>query len=203
MTVTELIQTSPDRITLHFDDGTELKTSLAVVTEKLLHVGSVLDDDAFCALCDASMLSLCKARALRIVNARPLSRRELYKKLVEKGESPQNAEECADWLCRMGLISDETYAASLVRHYAAKGYGETRVRQELNRHGIPRELWEDAMNEMPGQDDKLERFIRARLTDPNDKAQIKKISDALFRRGYSWEQIRHAFYIFNSQEDES
>ena len=164
--------------------------------------GMELDDADFSALSAASSLSLCKARALRIVNARPVSRREMIKKLVEKGEMPENAESCADWLCEMGLINDEAYAGSVVRHYAAKGYGLSRIRQELNRHGVPRELWDEALREMPEQDEKLERFIRARLTDPDDRAQVKKVSDALFRRGYSWDQIRHALNSFNSQEDE-
>ena len=101
----------------------------------------------------------------------------------------------------MGLINDRSYAASVVRHYAAKGYGVSRIKQELKRHGIDRALWDEALEELPEQDDYIERFLRSRLTDPGDRAQVKKVSDALFRRGYSWEQIKHALNNFNSQED--
>ena len=201
MIITELKKTPPDGITLIFDDGTELKSTPALVSDMHLYSGSELDDEGFRELCAASSLSLCRARALRIVNSRPVSRREMIKKLTEKGEVPENAEYCADWLVELGLINDESYAGAVVRHYAAKGYGEARVRQELNRHGIPRELWDAAMEEMPEQDDKLLRFIRERLTDPDDRAQVKKVSDALFRRGYSWEQIRRTLNSYISQED--
>ena len=53
----------------------------------------------------------------------------------------------------------------------------------------------------PEQDAYLERFIRSRLSEPGDRAQVKKVSDALFRRGYSWEQIKHALNEFDTQGD--
>lgn len=200
LSITELKQTSAERFTLLFSDGTELKTSLGVVTDKFLHSGMEITEDEYRQIRDASTLSLAKSRALKIINARPMSRKEMRDRLVEKGESPDNAELCADWLCEMGLINDESYAGSVVRHYAAKGYGITRIRQELNRHGIPRELWEEALEEMPEQDDKIERFIRSRLTDADDKAQINKISNALYRRGYTWDEIKHAINNVKSED---
>lgn len=201
MKLIEIKHTSPERFTLIFDDGRQMKSSLGVITERFLHSGAELSDAEYDELYSASTLSLAKARALRIINTRPMSRREMYDKLVSKGETPDNAELCADWLCDMGLINDRSYAASVVRHYAAKGYGVSRIKQELRRHGIDRELWDEALEEMPEQDDHIDRFLRSRLTDPEDRAQVKKVSDALFRRGYSWEQIKHALNNFNSQED--
>lgn len=201
MTLREIKQTSPERFTLIFDDGTELKTTLGIITERFIHSGMDFDEDAYSELVSACTLALSKARALRIINARPMSREELRKRLVEKGETPENAEECAEWLCQMGLINDAEYAGSVVRHYAAKGYGASRIKQELRRHGLSRELWDEAMSQMPEQDEYLARFLRSRLTDPGDRAQVKKVSDALFRRGYSWDQIKHALNEFDTQGD--
>ena len=116
-------------------------------------------------------------------------------------ETPDTAELCADWLCEMGLINDRSYAGSVVRHYAAKGYGQARIKQELRLHGISRELWDEALEQLPEQDEYIERFLRSRLNDPEDRAQVKKVSDALFRRGYSWEQIKHALNNLKFQED--
>lgn len=201
MTLREIKQTSPERFTLIFDDGTELKTTLGIITERFIHSGMDFDEDAYNELVSACTLALSKARALRIINARPMSREELRKRLVEKGETSENADECAEWLCQMGLINDAEYAGSVVRHYAAKGYGASRIKQELRRHGLSRELWDEAMSQMPEQDEYLARFLRSRLTDPGDRAQVKKVSDALFRRGYSWDQIKHALNEFDTQGD--
>ena len=201
MTLREIKQTSPERFTLIFGDGTELKTTLGIITGRFIRSGMDFDEEAYNELVSASGLAMAKARALRIINARPMSREELRKRLIEKGETPENAEDCADWLCHMGLINDAEYAGSVVRHYAAKGYGSARIKQELRRHGVPREMWDEAMLQMPEQDAYLERFIRSRLHDPGDRAQVKKVSDALFRRGYSWEQIKHALNEFDTQGD--
>jgi regulatory protein len=201
VTLREIKQTSPERFTLVFDDGTELKTTLGIITERFIHSGMDFDEDAYNELVSACTLALSKARALRIINARPMSREELRKRLIEKGETPDNAEACAEWLCQMGLINDAEYAGSVVRHYAAKGYGAARIKQELRRHGVSRELWDEAMSQMPEQDEYLARFLRSRLTDPGDRAQVKKVSDALFRRGYSWDQIKHALNEFDTQGD--
>ena len=201
MILREIKQTSPERFTLVFDDGTELKTTLGIITERFIHSCMEFEDDEYTELVSACTLALSKARALRIINARPMSREELRKRLIEKGETPDNAEACAEWLCQMGLINDAEYAGSVVRHYAAKGYGASRIKQELRRHGVSRELWDEAMSQMPEQDEYLARFLRSRLTDPGNRAQVKKVSDALFRRGYSWDQIKHALNEFDTQGD--
>ena len=50
---------------------------------------------------------------------------------------------------------------------------------------------------------RLDRFLTARLKDPEDREQIRKVSAALFRRGYSWEEIRSALrrHTDNIEED--
>ena len=142
-----------------------------------------------------------RQRALKILERRDVSRKMLLDKLTEKGISNADAEEVADWLCGLGVVNDERFAGLVVRHYAAKGYGASRIKQELRRHGLSRELWDEAMEQMPEQDEYLARFLRSRLTDPGDRAQVKKVSDALFRRGYSWDQIKHALNEFDTQGD--
>ena len=203
MTLREIKQTSPERFTLVFDDGTELKTTLGIITERFIHSGMDFDEDAYNELVSACTLALAKARALRIINARPMSREELRKRLVEKGETPENAEECAEWLCQMGLINDTEYAGSVVRHYAAKGYGAGRIRSELYRRGIPRELWDDALQELPEQDDQIDTLLRRRLrSDTPDRDELRRASDYLYRRGFGRDEIRAAIARYQDNYEE-
>lgn len=202
MLIREIKQTSPERLTLIFDDGREIKTTLGVVTGRYIRSGEELDEEGFSELCSESALALCKSRALRMVGARAMSARQLREKLTEKGETPENAELCVAWLTEMGLIDDVSFAESVVRHYAAKGYGAGRIKQELYRYGIDKELWDEALRQMPEQDETVLRFIRSRLTDPSDRAQVKKVSDALYRRGYSWDEIKHAMNTFNAETED-
>ena len=143
-----------------------------------------------------------RERALRILDKRDVSRRMLIDKLTEKDIPEADALEVADWLCDLGVINDERFAGLVVRHYAAKGYGEGRIRAELSRRGISRELWDDAVDSMPDNSDKMHKFISARLKDPNDRDQVRKVSQALYRRGYSWEDIRSALNSYNADTEE-
>jgi len=142
-----------------------------------------------------------KARALKILEKRDVSRKMLIDKLTEKGISEADAEEVADRLTELRVIDDERYAGLVVRHYAAKGYGERRIKEELYHRGVPREYWETALEEMPEQDETLERFIRSRLrgAEPSQE-NLKKIINALLRRGHSWEDIHAAVEQVRAEE---
>lgn len=192
MLISDIRQTSSGRMTVGLDNGSEIKTTLGVVTDLRLFSGRELDEEELETLKTASVRALARERAIEMLSRRSMSRAEMVKKLIEKGEDEDTAEYCADWLVEHSLIDDESYAAAVARHYAAKGYGAGRVRAELGRRGISRELWEDALSSMPENDDKIDRFISARLTDPDDRDAVRKISQALFRRGYSWDEIRSA-----------
>ena len=192
MLLAALKQTSPGRITVVLEDGTEIRSSLAVVTELRLFAGKPLDEGDLSELRALSRRSLARDKAVELLSRRPMSCRELRDKLLEKGEEEAVADYCVNWLLEQGFLNDARYAAMVVRHYAAKNYGAVRLRQELGRRGVARELWDEALAEAPGPEDKLDAFISVRLKDPEDRVQIQKVSNALYRRGYSWEQIQDA-----------
>ena len=131
-----------------------------------------------------------KKRALRLLERRDYSRKELILKLTEKGEPLADAEAVADRMIELGVINDERYSRMLVRHYAGKGYGPCRIKQELYRHGIHTDLWEEAMEELPSQEEIMDKLLRSKLrsSDPDPK-EIKKATDALLRRGFSWSEV--------------
>lgn len=192
MQITDIHQTSPGRLTVTLAGGDEIKSTLGVVTDMRLYSGREMDPAAVSELKSASLRALARERALEYLSRRPMSCAELKKKLIEKGEDEDVAEYCVGWLSEHGLIDDESYAAAVARHYAAKGYGPGRVRTELSRRGIARELWDGALDAMPENVDKLDRFISSRLHDPDDRDEVRRVSQALFRRGYSWDEIRRA-----------
>ena len=192
MIISTIKQNSPSSLSVILEDGEEIKTTLGVVTDLRLFSGRDLDEAALEDLRLESRRALARDRALAIVSQRQMSRRELGGKLRDKGVDEETAAWCVDWITEHGFIDEEAYAAAIARHYAAKGYGEGRVRQELMRRGIPRELFDDAFAAMPEGDEKLDRFIAARLRDPDDRDAVRKLSAALYRRGYSGEEIREA-----------
>lgn len=136
-----------------------------------------------------------------MLGSRPLSREELIKRLVEKGGSRDDAEAAADWLEELGALDDRAYAATVVRHYGGRGYGPARIREELRRRGISKELWEDALEEFPDPEETLDALVRKKakggLDTPRD---VKRVGDALLRRGFSWTDIKAAISRYSELE---
>lgn len=202
MVITELRQTAPERFIVKFDNGAALSTTLSAVADLGLFLGMELTDEEFRRVKAASALALCKSRALHIIGARAMSKKELYDKLVNKGELPENAEDAVRWLEELGLLDDEAYAGMIVRHYAARGYGKRRVQSELYRRGLSRDLWASALEEMPEQDDKLDSLLSRKLKSREpDRSELKKATDALIRRGFSWDEINAAVERFQNEAE--
>ena len=144
-----------------------------------------------------------KERALAMLDRRDYSRAELLKKLTEKGEDETEAAEAVERLAELGFVDDARYAPIIVRHYAAKGYGPQRVRQELQKRGIPKDLWDGAMEQMPVQDDTIDRLLRSKLKSGSpDRAELKKAQDFLLRKGYGWDEIKAALGRYDSEIEE-
>ena len=135
-----------------------------------------------------------KKRALRILGNRNYSEQEMRKRLIGKGESAENAEEAVAWLVELGYINDSDYASLIVNHYSGKGYGVSRIRDELYKRGIPRDLWDDKLASLDEEDmtDSALEFLRKKLRGSEDKDDLRRASDALVRRGYSYDEARTA-----------
>ena len=132
-------------------------------------------------------------KAVNLLNYRAHSRKELSDKLKHKtGCKDAELEEVLDRLEELGFLNDRTYASSVVRSCARKGYGAQRALSELARRGIPKELREEALADMPETDGTLEQLIRGRLRNPANRDEVRKVSAAMIRRGYTWDEIRHA-----------
>ena len=202
MIVSALKKTSTDRILVEFEGGDSLRSTLAAVTDARLYVGMELDEDAFAALKRSSSRGLERQKALELLSRRPHSRRELKDKLLRRGVSEEDAEDCMQWLSDRGFLDDEEYAGAVARHYAAKGYGAGRLRSELQRRGIDRELAADTLSNLPDNAGKIDAFLARKLTNVNDREAVRKVSAALFRRGFSWEEIRAALRRFDSSIEE-
>ena len=152
-------------------------------------------------------LSKTKKRALNVLGARALTSRAMEKRLVELGETPENAADATEWLVEIGLINDADYAAELVRGCVRRGFGARRIRDELYKRLVPREFWDEALAEIEDGETvaAAEAFIERRLHgDMPELDDKRKIGAALARRGHSWSDINAAFsrYVESLDEDE-
>ena len=192
------------RVMLWFDDGTKMRVAARIITGRGLYAGNALSEEDLAALQEAARRASAKDRAVRIVSTTAISERELKRRLVQRGESAEDAAEAADWLRDLGALDDEAMARRIVRRCADKGYGALRARQELQQKGIPREYWEEALAQYPDMSAAIDRFLAQKLSDRNpDRKELSRVIAALQRRGHDWEEIRSALNRFQDGEDPS
>ena len=170
---------------------------LRVTEEELLHfglrAGMELDEEALETLRSSARSSAARATAANIIGSRALSKQELTRRLVKKGNDASDAQAAADWLEDIGAVNDVQYAAALARHYGDRGYGPARVREELRRRGVDRELWDEALEELPDPAEILDGLIRKKCRgDLSDRRELKRVSDSLLRRGFGWSDVKAA-----------
>lgn len=179
------------RILLFLDDGSILKLTEQELLEFDLHAGEELDAQTLGVLRNAAGTSSAKADAAALIGRRAMSRSDLEKKLRDRGASARDAAYAAEWLEAIGALSDRDYAALLVRHCAQMSYGPARYREELRRHGVDRDLWDEAAEQAPDPAELVERYLaeRFRRSAP-DERERRRAADALARRGFAWGDIR-------------
>lgn len=197
--------TGPDRAGRYrvvFENGEVMRLYRQTVEDFCLYPGQELDDGQLEKLHTAAGAMSAKMRAVRIVTASNVSRRDLEQRLVRKGEDPAQAKEAVQWMVDMSLLDDRRTAEQIVSRCVSKGYGLARAKQALYEKRIPKDLWEEVLADYPDQTDKIIEFLNARLDEhPSDK-DVKRAIDALMRRGHGYSQIRRALSQLALDEQE-
>ena len=189
------LKTTPDRAGRYwvtFEDNTKLALYRQTVEDFGLYTGMELTEGEYEKLLSAAGAMSAKMRAVRIVSATNVSRRDLEQRLVRKGEDPVQAKEAVAWMEDLHLVDDRNTAEQIVHSCISKGYGLARAKQALYEKRIPKEFWDEALENYPDQMEKILRFLRSRLDGDSDEKQKKKAIDALIRRGHSYGVIRQA-----------
>lgn len=182
------------RILLFLEDGACLKITEQELLDFGLRSGDELDEETLKRLKEAAGVSNTRAAAADLIGKRAMSRRDLERKLQEKGASETEARYAAEWLEAIGALNDAEYAAALVRHYSRLGYGPARVREKLYEKGVPRELWEDALEELPADGGQVDAFLRSKLRGRTpDEKEKRRLTNALLRRGFPWGEVKAAW----------
>jgi len=187
------LKLSPDRAGRYwvtFEDDSRLGLYRQTVEDFGLYTGMELSDDQLEALKTAAGQMSAKMRAVRIVSASSVSKRDLEHRLVRKGEDPEQAKAAVEWMEELHLVNDRNTAEQVVHSCISKGYGLQRAKQALYEKQIPKRYWEEALADYPDQSDKIEAFLLSRLDADSDEKEKKKAIDALLRRGHSYGTIR-------------
>ena len=199
------LKTTPDRAGryyVHFSDGSTMRLYRQTVEDFALYTGKEFSDEEMRALKVAAGQMSAKMRAIRIVSASSVTKRDLEQRLVHKGESEEQAREAVEWMSDLNLLDDSRVAEQVVQRCISKGYGLQRAKQALYEKKVPKQYWEDALADYPDQLEKIEDFLRSRLGDEYDEREVKRAIDALMRRGHSYSSIRKALNQLKLEQED-
>ena len=187
--------TAPDRAGRYrvvFEDGSVMRLYRQTVEDFCLYAGKELNDREMDDLRNGAGEMSAKMRAVRIVSASSVSKKDLEQRLIHKGERPDQAKAAVEWMTDLSLLDDKKTAEQVVSRCISKGYGMSRAKQALYEKRIPKDLWDEVLADYPDQTDKIEEFLESRLGENPSEKDVKRAIDALLRRGHSYGNIRRA-----------
>jgi regulatory protein len=129
-------------------------------------------------------------RALRFIEYRPRSAGETRARLMRWGYDAGTCERVTEYLQAAGIIDDRDFAGLFMDELVRKGLGCYRVRSELLKKKLDRQLVEEVMEAYP-MDEELARATTAaerrytQMRAAQDPAARRRLSEYLMRRGYS------------------
>lgn len=132
-----------------------------------------------------------KDKALRLLEFRAHSEKELADKLKRAGAREYDIEEILEFCRNYGFVNDRSYALSKARDLKnLKKYGVRRIRSELYSKGIPAEYIEEAVSELDYEENDLLPLIEKRLKGDFEKKNVDKCIRYFIYRGYSFSDIK-------------
>ena len=189
------------RYTVKFGDGTVMRLYRQTVEDFHLYSGKEMDEDEAKKLRIAAGKMSAKMRAVRIVSASNVSKSDLEHRLIQKGESKEDAKQAVKWMTDLDLLDDKKTAQQIVQRCISKGYGRSRAKQALFEKRIPKELWEAVLADYPEQTEKILAFLETKLGDNWDEKALRRTTDSLLRRGHSYQEIRRALQEYTEGRD--
>ena len=200
----EIVLENEQKLWLHAD----------LVQSEFLRTGDDLDEERIVDLKRQAAEHRAYEYGLYLLEKRGYSYRELYGKLIAAPHAQEDAVLAAlEKLMRYGFLNDAVYAEQLARHFVeVKKFGIRRAEYEMRHRGLSQEDIDDALAEYDDAEkisaqllEILQKKYARYLTDPDDRKATEKVTAALVRRGYTYQEIRYAIedYYAWLEEQES
>lgn len=142
-------------------------------------------------------------KALRLLEFRAHSEKELTDKLRIAGAKAEDIEATLDFCREYGFVNDRQFAQSKARDLKnLKKYGLRRIKSELYSKGISAELAEEAVSELDADETQtLLPLVQKKLRGNFEKKNIDKCIRYFIYRGYGFGDIRDCIDQVRNEED--
>ena len=172
-----------------------------------LELQDAIDPDAYLDRIAAVQSADAYEAALTMLDTAAQTRAGVVKKLILKGYAAPAAEAAAERLEAAGLIDDRRYAERLAQSQLNKPVGAFAVRRKLRGKNLSEADIEAVMDSFDGVQqsaacfDAAQSLYKKYAALPPREARAK-LSQALARRGFSWDAISQALDLVASPADD-
>ena len=182
---------------LSFDDAAPLKVRLKHFKALSLQAGDDIDVEEYAAQVAEAQRADAYEAALNSLDLCARTREELRRSLLARGFVSGAVEATLDRLADSGLVDDRRYAERAVEVSAARPVGVYAVRRKLRAKGIAEADAEAALGALDDEQQAqaaqaAARSLLRRYAQLPAREGRAKLSQALARRGFSWEAVRAA-----------
>ncbi|MBR3844339.1 MAG: regulatory protein RecX [Clostridia bacterium] len=204
MTITET-KAARHRLTAVYIDGQRYMIDTETFLLSGYRVGDPITQLQLEQLKEVSENNRAYEKALYLLEYRAHSRGELLTKITRE-YAKEAALQAVERVEALGLIDDEAFARQLAEELTRqKGYGPGRVKADLMRRGIDRDIIDAILQELPADQTHLcKAWLQKKVkTIPADPKEQAKILAAGVRRGFDYATVREAFRDLSQESEEA
>jgi len=191
------IEEARGRVTIYVDGVAFLKLKKKEFDELPLETGADLDEEDYLNRLCARQFKPAYEAALNLLTARDMTAHDLMSALRRRGYLQAVAESVCQRLIENRLIDDSRYAQRYVELRQDTAVGRYAMKRKLRAKGIDENIAEEALEVLDDESQlatakELARKLVRRYANEEPYARKSKISQAVARRGYSWDIVREA-----------
>lgn len=192
------------KIHLLLDDEYQITTDIDFWAEHYFKDGTEITQEEWESLTDSIYYKKAVDKCYDLLSRRDHSVKELKTKLLRTVDE-KNADKAIEKMLELGYLDDEKYARNLVKYLAqTRNMSKNHIKQEMFKRGIPNEIIILVMEDY--EFDNVSCVVDLILTKYRNKLNNedgnKKVIASLMRKGFSYSDIKNAFYRIENEEYE-
>ena len=128
-----------NRCNIYIDNIFAFGVSNELIYKENLKVGMIIDEEKLKKIAYEENLINCKETALKIIERSYKTKKEMEKRLLEKGYNLEEINETLKFLERYNFINDESYTKAFIKN-KTKTQGKQKIKYALKNKGVSEEI---------------------------------------------------------------
>ncbi|HIY34782.1 MAG TPA: recombination regulator RecX [Candidatus Eubacterium faecigallinarum] len=191
-----------NKIHLYLDDEYVITTDANFWADNYISDGTEVDEDEWQELVEGINYKKALNKCADLLSRRDHSVKEMKMKLQRTVDS-KSAQKAIDRYIEAGYLDDERFCRSLVEYLINnKKYSENHIRQECYKRGISSDIINNVLEDfyIDNVDTIVELIQSKYLSKLQQENGTQKVIAALMRKGFSYSDIKSAFYRLEKDE---